>query len=92
MKVNFYANLRAVAGGKTVDIDVPESVTAQELLAAIVNRFPRMRAALLDEDGGLFGHVHMFINGRDVQFLDEQLNTRLQPDDEINVFPAVGGG
>ena len=33
-----------------------------------------------------------FINGRDVQFLDDDLETRIMPGDVVNVFPAVGGG
>lgn len=92
MKVNFYATLREMAGGKTVEFPVPDNLTAQELLTEILTRFPAMRRELLDENGRLYGHVHFFINGRDVQFLDDQMQTLIKPEDEINVFPAVGGG
>ena len=92
MKVNFYATLRQIAGGKTVEFPVNDGVTAQELLDAILEKFPAMKKELLDENGRLFGHVHFFINGRDVRFLKDDLETRIQPDDVINVFPAVGGG
>ena len=92
MKVNFYATLRAMAGAKTVDFPVDDGVTAQELLDAILERFPAMRKELLDENGRLFGHVHFFINGRDVQFLEGSLDRKITPEDVINVFPAVGGG
>lgn len=92
MKVNFYATLRQIAGGKTVEFPVNDGVTAQELLDAILEKFPAMKKELLDENGRLFGHVHLFINGRDVRFLQDDLETRIQPDDVINVFPAVGGG
>ena len=92
MKVNFYATLRQMAGGKTVEFPVPDDVTAQQLLNAIITQFPQMRKELLDEDGNLYGHVHFFINGRDVQFLENNLQTQIQPEDVINVFPAVGGG
>jgi molybdopterin synthase sulfur carrier subunit len=51
-----------------------------------------MRKELLDENGHLFGHVHFFINGRDVQFLEGSLDRKIAPEDVINVFPAVGGG
>lgn len=92
MKVNFYATLRYIAGEKTVDFDVDDQVTAQSLLDAILTRFPEMRKELLNEDGQLMGHVHFFINGRDVQFLENNMETIITPDDVINVFPAVGGG
>ena len=66
MKVNFFATLRDIAGGKTVEFDADHGVTAQKLLDTIVERFPAMRKELLDQDGRMYGHVHFFINGRDV--------------------------
>jgi molybdopterin synthase sulfur carrier subunit len=92
MKVNFYATLRDIAGGKTIEFDVNHGVTARELLDTIVDRFPLMRKELLNEDGSMYGHVHFFINGRDVQFTDNQFQTRITSEDTVNVFPAVGGG
>jgi sulfur-carrier protein len=92
MKVNFYATLRDITGGKVVDIPVDQGITAKELLDAIVTKFPALKKELLQPDGRLYGHVHLAINGRDVQFLTEHLDTKLNPEDEISVFPAVGGG
>jgi molybdopterin synthase sulfur carrier subunit len=92
MKVNFYATLREIVGGKTVEFPEAEAVTAQELLDAMIQRFPALRHELLTEEGRLHGHVHFFINGRDVQFLQDDLETRLTAEDTVNVFPAVGGG
>ncbi|MCQ3935579.1 MAG: MoaD/ThiS family protein [Chloroflexi bacterium] len=92
MKVNFFATLRDIAGGKTVEFDVDHGITAGELLAAIVRRFPLMDKELLNEHGQMHGHVHFFINGRDVQFLEEGFQTKIMPGDVVNVFPAVGGG
>ena len=92
MKVNFFATLRDIAGGKIVEFNVDHGVTAQELLNTIVVRFPLMKKELLNEHGEMYGHVHFFINGRDVQFTDEKFQTRITQDDTVNVFPAVGGG
>ena len=92
MKVNFFATLRDIAGGKTVEFTLDHGVTAKEVLDTIITRFPLMKKELLNEDGRLYGHVHFFINGRDVQFMQDDLETIIQPGDVINVFPAVGGG
>jgi molybdopterin synthase sulfur carrier subunit len=92
MKVNFFATLRDIAGGKVVEFDIDHGVTAQELLDAIIQRFPLMKKELLNADGQLYGHVHFFINGRDVQFTNEKFQTRIMQEDTVNVFPAVGGG
>ena len=92
MKVNFFATLRDIVGGKTVEFDVEHGVTAQKLLDTIIERFPPLRKELLDENGRMYGHVHFFINGRDVQFTEMQFATPITQDDTVNVFPAVGGG
>lgn len=92
MKVNFFATLRDIAGGKTIDFPLEHGVSAREVLDAIVTKFPAMKKELLMPDGRLYGHVHFFINGRDVQFTDDDLGTQILSDDVISVFPAVGGG
>jgi sulfur-carrier protein len=92
MKVNFFATLRDIAGGKTVVFDMDHGATAQEVLDAIIVRFPLMKKELLNENGEMFGHVHFFINGRDVQFTEDKFETRIEQGDTVNVFPAVGGG
>jgi molybdopterin synthase sulfur carrier subunit len=94
MKVKFHATLRQITGAKVVDFNLPDggALTAQVLLDAVLARFPALRKELLDPEGRLFGHVHFFINGRDVQFHEKALQTPLLPSDEIDIFPAVGGG
>jgi molybdopterin synthase sulfur carrier subunit len=71
---------------------VDHGVTAKELLDTIIAKFPPLKKELLQEDGRLYGHVHLSINGRDVQFLADNLDTKIMPEDEISLFPAVGGG
>lgn len=92
MKVNFYATLRPIAGQKTIEFDFDEGTTAQQVLDAVVKRFPKMRDELVDENGHIYRHVHLFVNGRDAPFLENALNYKIKPGDKIDIFPAVGGG
>lgn len=92
MQINFYATLRQVVGGKTVDLPIPEGSTISQLLEIVVEYYPGLRRELLDENEQLYGHVHVFINGRDAPHLDEGMDTVLQSGDTVNIFPAVGGG
>ena len=92
MKISFYATFRDIAGQKTVEIDTPENASIRQVVDAIVTRFPLMQDKLLQKNGNLWGYVHVFVNGRDAPFLDDQLETITQPTDTISVFPAVGGG
>ncbi|MHC4972044.1 MAG: ubiquitin-like small modifier protein 1 [Planctomycetota bacterium] len=92
MNVNFYATLRQVTGRKSVEFALPAGATVQVLLDAVLERFPEMTAYLLDDQGRLYPHVHIFINGRDAPYLDRALETPLTQDDAVDFFPAVGGG
>lgn len=92
MKVNFFATLRQVTGQKTIEFDLPDGVTAQGVLDAVVAQYPAMIGMLADDDGKLLGHCHMFINGRGVPFLLDKMDTVVKPGDTVNIFPAVGGG
>ena len=91
MKINFYATLRPIVGQKTVDFELPETVTVGELVEIVVTRYPPLRAELLNEEGELWPHVHVFVNGRDAPYLPNAMNTVLKPSDAISIFPAVAG-
>lgn len=92
MLVKFYATLRQVVGSKSVDFDLPAGTTARQLLDEMLRRYPALRHELLDEQGNLYAHVHIFVNGRDAPFLENGMDTELFAGDTIGVFPAVGGG
>ena len=92
MKVNFFATLRQVTGQKTVEFELPDGVTAQGVLDAVLAQYPAMIGMLADDDGQLLGHCHMFINGRGVTYLLDQMDSPVRHGDVVNFFPAVGGG
>ena len=92
MKINFYATLRPIVGQKTIDFDLPETVTVAEMVEIVVTRFPPLRAELLNEVGELWPHVHVFVNGRDAPYLTNAMETVVKPTDKIDIFPAVAGG
>jgi len=92
MKVNLYATFRQAVGAKSIDLDLPESTTVQEMLGELLEAHPRLSALLVNDSGQLVGHVHIFINGRDIQYLDDGIGTSLSSGDKIDIFPPVAGG
>lgn len=92
MKINFYATLRPIVGGKTIEMPEAPGMSVSQILAALVARFPGLQKELFRADGTLWSHVHFFINGRDARYLDAGLDYVVQPEDTINIFPPVGGG
>jgi molybdopterin synthase sulfur carrier subunit len=75
-----------------VIFDLNEGITVQQLVDAAVTRFPPLRTQLLDENGELYSHVHVFVNGRDAPYLPDGVTTVIAPGDTIDIFPAVAGG
>jgi sulfur-carrier protein len=92
MDVNFYATLRLITGKKTVSLDLPYGVTVRAMLEEVFKQYPPLRQELMTAANDLHGHVHVFVNGRDVPYLDNVMETRIQPTDKLDIFPAVGGG
>ena len=92
MQVNFYATLRPIVGGKTVEFAVAEGTTVAQLVDTIVTRYPPLREQLLNEQGELYPHVHVFVNGRDAPALAQGMQTPIMPHDALDIFPAVAGG
>lgn len=92
MKVNLFANYRQIAGSKSVLLDLPAGSSVREALAKLVERFPAMSPQLFDETGELQAHVHIFVNGRDILYLEHGPETPLQAEDKLDIFPPVAGG
>lgn len=91
MEVRFYATLRDVVGSRSVEVELRPGATVRELLTRLFEQFPNLEPRLLDEAGELRRSVNVFVNGRGVPHL-EGLDTKLQPDDEVSIFPPVAGG
>ena len=92
MIVNYYATLRQVVGRRQVDFMLPQDGTLRQLVEEMVKRYPGLKDKMLDPHGNLYGHIHIFVNGRDSTFLDGSLDSILEPQDTISIFPPVGGG
>ena len=92
MKINFYATLRQIVGQKSIEYPVEGAITARSLIDGLIQAYPGLREELLDEDGELLERVHVLVNGRDVPYLQDAMQTEITARDTVNVFPAVGGG
>jgi molybdopterin synthase sulfur carrier subunit len=92
LKVNFYATFRILTGKKTVEIDLPVGTSIRDLVNRVITLFPDFTGQLLDDQGEMFRHIHVFINGRDTYYLPEGMETVLHQDEKIDIFPPVAGG
>ena len=87
LKVNFYASLRKISGTKTVEFSSPDGWTIQQLLDAVIIRYPAMHVKLYEQDGELSRRAHIVINGRFSHLLEKGMDTEISPSDTVDIFP-----
>jgi MoaD family protein len=92
MKVNLFATLRDVVGGDSVEVDFEAGSSAQQLIETVVAQYPALETTLLDESRCLHKSLKMFINGREVVYLEGRFQHVLESTDTVDIFPAIGGG
>ncbi len=92
MQVRFYATLRFITGHRMVEVDLEPGDTVRRLLFRLADRFPALAKELWDATGSLSHYIHVFVNGREVKYLPDGLDTPLQEQDRLDVFPPVAGG
>jgi len=79
IQVQFYAQLRDLAGRQTLDVDLAEGTAVSDLLEQIYRKVPALRA-----------HDRNILVGAGVEFVDRRY--RLKSGDEISIMPPVQGG
>lgn len=91
MQWKLFADLAEVAGGRTVEVDVDAGDTVGDALDALIEAAPDLKARVLTDDGELQDHVNLLRNGTNVAH-EDGLDTELEGDDELALFPPVSGG
>lgn len=90
MRVHVYATLRDLLGVSGIDLDIRQPTDARRLLRQVTAAHPALAARLWDEHEQLSGAVLVLVNGRAIRFLDG-LATRIGPEDNVALFPPIGG-
>ena len=90
--VALYGAARVIIGQPRVDVtfDAP-NITLRQLLERLAATYPRARAYLLDEAGGLPSHIRVLINEVRPD-PDATLATILHDEDRVTLLVAVAGG
>ncbi|MGF1506197.1 MAG: MoaD/ThiS family protein [Chloroflexi bacterium] len=88
--IKLLATLRDVAG--TSRLDVPfDTGTVHDLTAAISRVSPALAGEMLDDHGNLSGLVHIFVNGRNIEWLNG-MDTVIEEGDSLTLIPPTAGG
>ena len=90
IQLRFFATYRDAVGQKSLSKSVDDDATVGEVLEDLEGTYDGLEGRLLD-DGKIAQHLSVLKNGRDVAHLDG-VDTDLEDDDVLSVFPPVAGG
>ena len=89
VKITFYGSLVKIAGEKTVETN---AFTIDEVTKQLSGKYgEQFIERIFDEKGNLRRFINIYVNGKDIRFLNLS-NTKLNNGDNVAIIPAVGGG
>ncbi len=90
MKVKLYATLRPLVGASSVEVEAGPGDAVRDVITELLERYPQLRDELM-QDGEISPRIHIFLNGREVRYMDG-LDMPIPEDADLRIFPPVGGG
>lgn len=90
VKVKYFANFREITGKPEETIKIQKNSNVNKLLKKIIQKNPKLEQEIF-ENNELSDYVNILVNGRNI--LDENgLNTKINEEDTVAVFPPISGG
>lgn len=89
-RIKLFATLRDLVGSAAIDVPFEEG-TITDLIACIRDRYPVLAAQIVDGQGELTGLVHIFVEGRNIDWL-QGMDTHVRVSDDLFLIPPVAGG
>lgn len=87
-----FADLAERAGEKHVTVDADAGETVGDAFEDLLAATPELEERVLDGDGELRSQINVLRNGTNVLVEEDGLETELEGDDELALFPPVSGG
>jgi len=91
MQIRIFATLRQLTGQAAVEVQAGSGDSVRLALDQLVAQHPILKDKVWDERGDLSSTVNVFVNGRNIIWLDG-LDTVWAEGDSVAIFPPVAGG
>lgn len=89
--IKLFATLRDFVGAKEITVPFEGGGTVRDLIQAIRQVNPALGDKIAESDGQLTGLVHIFVEGRNIEWL-QGLDTVIADKDDLFMIPPVAGG
>lgn len=89
VQVRIPTPLRKLTGNK--DEIQASGGNIREVFESLEKQYPGMKEKLYNPDGTLKRFVNIYINNRDIRFMEGE-HTPVHDGDEISIIPAIAGG
>ncbi|MHA1973684.1 MAG: ubiquitin-like small modifier protein 1 [Candidatus Hodarchaeales archaeon] len=91
VKIKLFATFRQVIKLNEVELLFESHPTVYDALISLCDQYPLLHNQIFNDNNEFKQWNHALINGRNIKFL-EGLNTKLNHNDVLSVFPPVAGG
>ncbi len=85
------ASLRYLVGCKELAVPFEAGGTVRDLIRAVGEVKPELKAKIVDDAGELTGVVQILVDGRNIVWLNG-LDTIIEAENQITLIPPVAGG
>ncbi len=89
--IRLFATVRDVVGSRTLSVPLQNRATVRDMIHSIETTCPALGAKLLDETGQLSSVIHIYVRGRNIEWLDG-LDTLIAEQDDVFIVPPMAGG
>ena len=92
IEVKFFTSLREITGKKVDQLQLQNSISADELVTLLSNKYDKeFREYIYNKKGEVQGFLLFLVNGKNINIM-QGFDTKLKEDDVVAILPPVGGG